>query len=94
MMNLARILPWYYAGTAFFLLLDYGLLFNLLWQADREGWAFGHHTRLGVGGIYNLSTRHKLALKASYNFVTYPYFEIASTKYTYPAISLRYMMIF
>ena len=29
MMNFARILPWYYAGTAFFLLLDYGLGINV-----------------------------------------------------------------
>jgi len=29
MMNFARILPWYYAATAFFLLLDYGLGVNV-----------------------------------------------------------------
>ena len=29
MMNFARILPWYYAGTAFFRLLDYGLGINV-----------------------------------------------------------------
>lgn len=29
MMNIARILPWYYAGTAVFLALDYGLGFNV-----------------------------------------------------------------
>ena len=29
MMNFARILPWYYAGTAFFLVLDYGLGINV-----------------------------------------------------------------
>jgi len=28
-MNFARILPWYYAGTAIFLLLDYGLGINV-----------------------------------------------------------------
>lgn len=29
MMNANRILPWYYAGTALFLLLDYGLGINV-----------------------------------------------------------------
>ena len=29
MMNFARILPWYYAATALFLLLDYGLGINV-----------------------------------------------------------------
>ena len=29
MMNFARILPWYYAATAFFLALDYGLGINV-----------------------------------------------------------------
>lgn len=29
MMNVSRILPWYYAGTALFLLLDYGLGVNV-----------------------------------------------------------------
>jgi len=28
-MNVSRILPWYYAGTALFLLLDYGLGVNV-----------------------------------------------------------------
>ena len=29
MMNVSRILPWYYAGTVLFLLLDYGLGVNI-----------------------------------------------------------------
>jgi hypothetical protein len=72
------------------LLLDYGLLFNLIMQSDREGYAFGHHTRLGFGSIINVSKQHKVALKASYNIVTFPYFETASTRISYPSVSVRY----
>jgi hypothetical protein len=72
------------------LLLDYGLLFNLIKQENRDGYAFGHHTRLGVGGVYNLSDQHKLALKGAYNFVTFPYFELSEARITFPSVSLRY----
>lgn len=76
------------------LLLDYGLLFNLIRQSSREGYAFGHHTRLGVGGLYALSDRHKLALKGEYNFVTFPYFEIARARISFPSLSLRYYLFY
>lgn len=76
------------------LLLDYGLLFNLILRSGREGYAFGHHTRLGVGGLYNLAERHKLALKAAYNLVTFPYFEASKSRLSFPAMSLRYCLFF
>jgi hypothetical protein len=72
------------------LILDYGLLFNLIKQENRSGYAFGHHTRLGVGGLYNLNDRHKLALKGAYNFVTFPYFELSEARITFPSVALRY----
>ena len=72
------------------LLLDYGLLFNLIKQENRGGYAFGHHTRLGAGGVYNLSDKHKLALKGAYNFVTFPYFELSEARITFPSVALRY----
>jgi hypothetical protein len=72
------------------LLLDYGLLFNLIKQANLDGYAFGHHTRLSIGGVYNLSDEHKVALKGAYNFVTFPYFDLSDARITYPSVGLRY----
>lgn len=72
------------------LLLDYGLLFNLILQSDREGYAFGHHTRLGLGGVYRLGERDSLSLKAAYNFVSFPHFELAEARMSFPSLSLRY----
>jgi hypothetical protein len=76
------------------LLLDYGLLFNLLKQANLDGYAFGHHTRLGIGGVYNVSDRHKVALKGAYNFVTFPYFDLSDARITYPSVALRYYFFY
>jgi len=76
------------------LLLDYGLLFNLIRQSDREGYAFGHQTRLSIGGVYNLSEKHKLALKGSYNFVSFPYFELSEARITFLSVALRYYLYF
>ncbi len=76
------------------LLVDYGLLFNQIRIADRSGYAYGHHTKLGVGGVYNFNSKHKLALTANYNFISFPYFDISSNKYHYPSVTLRYLLIF
>ena len=76
------------------LLLDYGLLFNLIRQSGRDGYAFGHHTRLSIGGVYNLSEKHKLALKGAYNFVTFPYFELSEARIAFPSVALRYYLYF
>ena len=71
---------------------DYGLLFNLLLQTDREGYAFGHHTRLAAGALLWLNERSGLLAKVSYNIATFPYFEISDSRVSYPAISLRYVL--
>ena len=84
----------YWRRSPVSLLLDYGLLFSLLIDSERVGYAFGHHTRLGVGAIWNVSDRHKLTLKGAYNFVTFPHFELAESQYTFPAVSLRYSLFF
>ena len=76
------------------LLVDYGLLFNLILQSGRDGYAFGHHTRLGIGGVFNLSEQHKLTAKVSYNMITFPYYEQASTKFSFPAIQVRYSFLY
>lgn len=72
------------------LLLDYGLLFNLIRRESLDGYAFGHHTRLGIGGVYNLSDKHKVALRGAYNFVTFPYFDSSNARVTFPSAALRY----
>jgi hypothetical protein len=76
------------------LVVDYGLLFNLLLQESTGGYAFGHHTRLGLGPVFRLGGPNELALRAAYNFVTFPYFELASARLTYPSLSLRYQRRF
>jgi len=76
------------------LLVDYGLQFNLILQSGREGYSFGHHTKLGVGGVWNASERHKLSLNGAYNFVTSPYFELSSRKFTFPSVTLRYHFLY
>jgi hypothetical protein len=76
------------------LLLDYGLLFNLIKQENLNGYAFGHHTRLSVGGVYNLSDEHKLALKGAYNFVTFPHFDLSDARITFPSVALRYYFLY
>jgi len=76
------------------LVADYGLLFNLLFDQGRSGYAFGHHTRLGLGAVWNLDERHKLTLKGSYNIVTFPYFESSRNRYSFLAATLRYSLFF
>jgi hypothetical protein len=78
------------SSTLLSLLVDYGLLFNLLLQEGREGYAFGHHTRLGLGPVFRLGGRNELALRVAYNFVTFPYFELATARLRYPSLALRY----
>jgi hypothetical protein len=76
------------------LLVDYGLQFNLILQSGREGYSFGHHTKLGLGGVWNVSERHKLSLNGAYNFITSPYFELSSRKFSYPSVTLRYHFLY
>jgi hypothetical protein len=84
----------FFRNSPISLLLDYGLLFNLIFQSGRERNAFGHHTRLGVGAVFNLHERHKLSAKISYDFVTFPYYELSSAKFSYPAVHVRYSFLF
>lgn len=72
------------------LVVDYGLLFNLLVKEGSDGYAFGHHTRLGLGPVFRLGGSNELALRATYNFVTFPYFELPSARLMYPSLALRY----
>jgi hypothetical protein len=76
------------------LLVNYGLQFNLILQSGRTGYSFGHHTKLGLGGVWNLSEKHKLSLNAAYHFVTSPYFELSSRRFTYPSASMRYHLVY
>ena len=76
------------------LMIDYGLLFNMLLEVGRKGYAFGHHSRLGLGPVFRLSARDSLALQGTYNFVAFPHFEQASDRFTYPAAVLRYQHSF
>jgi len=71
------------------LVVDYGLLFNLLVREGRDGYAFGHHTRLGLGPVFRLGGPNELVLQAAYNFVTFPYFELAAARIMYPSLALR-----
>jgi hypothetical protein len=41
----------FFASHPVALVLDYGLLFNLLLQSGRQGYAFAHHTRLRAGSF-------------------------------------------
>ena len=76
------------------LLLDYGLLFNQVRISGLTGYAYGHHTKLGIGAIYNLHPRHKLGLTVNYNFVAFPYFESSQSKIHFPSAALRHFFIF
>ena len=76
------------------LVADYGLLFNLVADSQRSGYAFGHQTRLGLGAMWNISDRHKLTLNGSYNMVTFPYFETSTSRFSYPGVAVRYSMFF
>jgi hypothetical protein len=81
----------FFASRPVSLVLDYGLLFNLIVQSGREGYAFAHHTRLGIGPSFSLGPRDRLLLNLGYEFVIYPYFELASARLSYPSASLRGM---
>jgi len=84
----------FFRGKPVALIVDYGLLFNLLMEEGREGYAFGHHTRLGLGPVFRLTERSSLALQATYNFVAFPHFEQASDRISFPAVLLRYQFRF
>ncbi len=72
--------------------VEYGLLFDLLLEGGRQGYAYGNHTRLGLGPDFRLGAKDDLELLADYNFVDLPYFELSSGGFGYPSIALRYQM--
>jgi hypothetical protein len=71
------------------LAVDYGLLFNLVLEEGRQGYAFGDHTRLGVGPVFNLSANDQILVNIGYNFMDITYFETAS-RLDYASLALRY----
>ena len=76
------------------LAVDYGLLFKLILEGGRQGYAFGHQTRLGVGPVFSLGEKDQLLVNVAYNMVTFPYFELASTQMSYLSLALRYQRRF
>jgi len=76
------------------LAVEYGLLFNLLLEDGRQGSAFGHHTRLGLGPVLRLGERDELVLLFDYNIVSFPYFEQPAGKLSFPSVALRYQLRF
>jgi hypothetical protein len=76
------------------LAVEYGLLFNLLLEGGRQGYAFGNHTRLGLGPVFRLGERDELMLLFDYNIVSFPSFELSSGKLSFPSVALRYQLHF
>jgi hypothetical protein len=76
------------------LAVDYGLLFNFLLENGRQGYAFGNHTRLGLGPVFRLGERDELMLLFDYNIVSFPYFEQPAGKLDFPSVALRYQIRF
>jgi hypothetical protein len=72
------------------LAVEYGLLFDMLLEDGRSGYAFGNHTRLGLGPDFRLDDQDELLLLVDYNIVSFPSFELSSGKLSYPSLSLRY----
>jgi hypothetical protein len=70
--------------------VEYGLLFDMLFEGGRAGYAFGNHTRLGLGPDFRLGEKDDLVLLADYNLVDMPFFELSSAGFDYPSLALRY----
>ena len=69
---------------------EYGLLFDLVLEGGRQGYAYGNHTRLGLGPDVRLGEKEDLVLLADYNIVDLPFFELSSAQLGYPSVVLRY----
>jgi hypothetical protein len=72
------------------LAIEYGLLFDLALESGRQGYAYGNHTRLGLGPDFRLDEKDDLVLLLDYNALDMPYFELSSARLTYASIALRY----
>ena len=80
----------FFRGNWVALAVDYGLLFNLILVDGRQSYAFGNHTRLGLGPVFNISDRDQLLVNISYNMMDFPYFELASASLSYGSLAVRY----
>jgi hypothetical protein len=69
---------------------EYGLLFDLVFEGGRQGYAYGNYTRLGLGPDVRLGEKDDLVLLADYNIVDLPFFELSSAQFGYPSVALRY----
>ncbi len=70
--------------------IEYGLLFDLVLEGGRSGYAFGNHTRLGLGPRLRLGEKDGLELLVDYNGLALPYFELSSGRKDYLSAALRY----
>ena len=81
-------------GAGWFLIADYGLLFNLLFNSARPGYAFGHDTRLAVGVGVRLSDAVILSLLPAWNMVISPWYGAQEQRFSYISAVLRMQFIF
>ena len=81
----------FFMDRKFALLAGYGLQFNQVRLSASDGYSYGHHTKLALGGIYNAAAAHKLAASINYNFVAFPYFETSESKHSFVSLGLRYI---
>jgi hypothetical protein len=70
--------------------VEYGLLFDLILEGGRQGYAYGNHTRLGLGPDFKLGEKDDLVLLADYNILDMPYFDSSAAKLSYASLALRY----
>jgi hypothetical protein len=70
--------------------VEYGLLFDMIFEGGRAGYAFGNHTRLGLGPDFKLGEKDDLLLLADYNILDMPYFDYSTAKLSYASLALRY----
>lgn len=70
--------------------IEYGLLFDLVLEGGRQGYAYGNHTRLGLGPDFRLDGKDDLVTLLDYNALDLPFFELSSSRLSYVSIALRY----
>jgi hypothetical protein len=70
--------------------VEYGLLFDMIFEGGRQGYAYGNHTRLGLGPDFKLGEKDDLVLLADYNILDMPYFDSSTARLSYASLALRY----
>lgn len=70
--------------------IEYGLLFDWVYEGGKPGSAFGNHTRIGLGPDFRLGEKDDLVALLDYNGLEMPYFEFSSARLSYISIALRY----